>query len=1111
VGTVFYMAPEQALGETVDGRADLYSLGVMLYELTTGALPFTHDDPGMVISQHVHAAPLPPRARNEAVPPALNKLILALLSKDPGDRPSSAADVGRSLAAPSILSLEAAPADELTPLERIARGSMVGREREMEQVRGLWMRSRGGEAQVVLIRGEPGVGKSRLLRELVTHAELTGGRVLGAACYQDAAAPYGGFRQILREAFHKTSGSAPAPPAAVLPDLVSLLPELGSLFPQVSPHPPSDPHSDQARMFESITTVLGEMARREALLLYLDDAQWADSGTLSLLRHLVRSALKMPLMVALTYREQALDQSLPLHEALLDLERTARAVTMRVKPLQREQTRELLASIFQEDITEEFLDGIHRETEGNPFFIEEVCKALVESGKLYYRNGRWHRPTIEELGIPKNVRVAIQSRVSKLPAESQQVLKQAAVLGRAFDVRSLQLAAAVDHEHLLSALEDAEHAELIESAGQGQDGSLQFAHTLIPSTLVDGFRVVERRRMHLRAAEALEQTDPEAFTRLARHFQEAGQLARGVGYLLRAGNEARLLHAHRDAIDSYRQAVDYYLQEGDDRNAASVLFRLALTYHNAFEFDRSHLTYDQAFKLLQKASLSRAGPGLPHAPHPLRLALYSPITLDPTRNSDFSSSIVIEQLFGGLVEERPDGGLVPGIAASWEVSEGGQRYTFHLRPDARWSDGEPITADDFLYAWKRSLNPNSYTSTSYLLHDIRGAKAYHQGELADGAALGVWVADYRTLVIELENPASYFLSVLATPRAFAVPRKVVERHGDRWAEPEHIVTSGPFRLESWEKGSSITLERNPSYVGGRAGNASRVEIQLHTDETPGLLEQYEDGKLDVLVISEMPNEQYEPGRQRNASDYATIPALASMFVYFDLRQPPFNDRRVRQAFARATDRETLADIVLRGRFSPATGSIVPPGIPGHFPDMLLPHDPEGARQLLAEAGFPGGEGFPHVRLRTAAQFMMGTMAETLSVNWREGLGIDISMEVLPWHEYLESLNDDFPQLGLIGLVAELAEPIAFFLEPVVPEAGREHERLAELVEMARRAPDPARRLDHYREASQFLIQEVPFFPVLYHRDHFLIKPWISSFPTSPIKYSYFKDVVIEPH
>ncbi|HLF80576.1 MAG TPA: protein kinase, partial [Anaerolineales bacterium] len=440
LGTVFYMAPEQALSQSVDERADLYSLGVMLYELTTGGLPFTHDDPGMVISQHVHATPVAPRAKNEEIPPALSRLILALLSKDPKERPATAAEVGLSLASPSVLSMEAAPEDEPSALERIARGRMVGREKETGQARALWMRARAGEAKTLLIRGQPGVGKSRLLRELLTHAELTGGRALGAACYQEGSAPYAGFRQILREIFRDGGDSVPAPPPAVLPDLVALLPELGSRFPNVSPYPLQDPHADQARLFESVTIVLGELTRQVPLLLYLDDAHWADSGTLSLLRYHVRASQATPLMVVLTYREQELDRDLPLNEALLDLERTARAATISLKPLQRDQTKELLASIFQEGITDEFLEGIYRETEGNPFFIEEVCKALVESGKLYYQDGRWHRPAIEELGIPKNVRVAIQSRISKLPTESQEVLEQAAVLGRAFDVGTLRLA-----------------------------------------------------------------------------------------------------------------------------------------------------------------------------------------------------------------------------------------------------------------------------------------------------------------------------------------------------------------------------------------------------------------------------------------------------------------------------------------------------------------------------------------------------------------------------------------------------------------------------------------------------------------------------------------------
>jgi ABC-type oligopeptide transport system substrate-binding subunit/tetratricopeptide (TPR) repeat protein len=1110
VGTVFYMAPEQALGDSVDGRADLYSLGVMLYELTTGVLPFTHDDPGIVISQHIHATPVPPRAKKEEIPPALSKLILALMSKDPKERPGSAAEVGRNLASTSILSMEAAPEDEPTALERIARGPVVGREREIELARGMWMKARGGEAQTLLISGEPGVGKSRLLRELVTHAELTGGRVIGAACYQEGAAPYAGFRQILREVF-RGGESVPMLPAAVLPDLVSLVPELGGEFPNVSPHPPSDPHADQARLFESLTTLLGELARRGALLLYLDDAHWADSGTLSLLRHLVRSIQNKPFMVVLTYREQELDQALPLYEALLDIERAARAATMRVKPLPREQTRALLASIFQEEITEDFLDGIHRETEGNPFFIEEVCKALVESGKLYYRDGRWQRPSIQELGIPKNVRVAIQSRVNKLPAESQQVLKQAAVLGRAFDVRSLQLAAEMGQGNLLTALEDAERAQLIERTRGRPDSDFLFAHALIPSTLVKGLRIVERQRLHRQAASALEQTHPEASARLARHYQEAGDKAKAVEYLLRAGNEARLLHAHQEAISSYREAVDYYIESGDARRASSVLFRLALTHHNALEFERSHETYKEAFRLLQRASMTREAATAPAAPHPLRLALYEPLGMDPTRVDDGYSIAVIHQLFSGLVEERPDGGIVPDIAASWEVSEGGTWYVFHLRPDARWSNGESVTAGDFAFAWRRSLEPRTGFKLAGLLYDIKGARAYHADELSEDGQFGIQVLDDYTMVMELEAPVSYFLSILATARTFAVPKKVIEEHGDRWARPEHIVTSGPFRLMSWVEGKSMTLERRTDYPRRAAGNASAVEIRFYTDSTSGLLEEYSKGHLDLLIIGDMPIKEFEIARQGNASEYVSAPFLGTWLVYFDFRSPPFDDKRVRKAFAQAVDRESLANVDMHGLYSPATVSVVPPGIPGHFPEIVLPYDPDGARRLLAEAGFPEGSGFPPIRMRTSSDFMMGAITEALARQWRRVLGANVAVEALPWHDYLPSLKDDFPMLGFIGTSAEFLDPAAWFMEPAVPEVFWLDDRYEKLVQSARRAADPKERLDQYRAAVLILAEEVPYSPVLYDRTHFLVKPWLSSFPTSQTRHLFFKDVVIDPH
>ncbi|HEX9676252.1 MAG TPA: ABC transporter substrate-binding protein [Anaerolineales bacterium] len=1114
VGTVFYLAPEQALGQEFDGRADLYSLGIMLYELTTGELPFTHDDPVAVISQHLHAVPVPPRAKNENIPPALNKLILALMSKDPAARPASAAEVGRSLASPTLLDEQAAPGDEPTVLERIARGRLVGREQEIGQARALWMKARAGEAQTLLIGGEPGVGKSRLLREVLTQVELTGGRALGAACYAEAAVPYAAFRQILREVFREGGAGIPEFPQVVQEDLVALLPELGRHYSQVTPRPPGDPQADQARLFESILILFSELCLREPMLIYLDDAHWADGGTLSMLRYLVRNSQGLRLMAAITYREQELDQSLPFNEVLLDLERDLRTTSVRLEPLRRSQTGELLAAIFQEEITEEFLEGIYRETEGNPFFTEEVCKALVESGKLYFRDGHWHRPAMEELGIPRNVRVAVQSRINKLPEHSREVLKQAAVLGRKVELKTLLLAAELAEDQLLTALEEAERAQLIEPSGNGGGPAWSFAHALIPSTMAEGLRIMERRRLHQRAAVALERTHPEAFGRLARHLLEAGELARGMSYLLQAGNEARQLHAYQEAIRCYRQAIDYFLEAGDDRSASSVLFRLGLTYHNAFEFDDSRAAYDQAFVLLQRASSARETMNAPPAPHALRLAWNDPRTLDSTRSADAHSHLVIYQLFRGLIEERPDTGLVPDIAESWEVSEGGRKYIFHLQRDACWNDGEALTAEDFAFAWKRCLEPGGGSPLAPLLYDIRGARLYHQGESPGKNELGIHAADPHTLLVELDEPANYFLSILATPVSFPVPRKVVRAHGDAWTEPEHIVTNGPFRLTSWAKGESMSLERWQGFHGAFPGNAERLEIKLYPTDASGLLADYEQDRLDIFTLTDTPIEQHELARQRFAEEYVSIPVLSTWFVQFDFRRPPFDDRRVRLALAQAADRQLLADVALRGLQFPATGSLVPPGMPGHSREPVLPHDSEAARRLLAEAGFPGGRGFPVLRLRAPSNWMASNVAEALVGQWQVTLGIPLGVEALNWQAYMTSMVEDPPQVSLAGWWADYPDPYNFlYMEGISWWLGNpwRHERYDRLVQNARGTADREKRVDYYRQAERILAEEVPLFPLLYGRMHFLLKPWISSFPTSPLKYWFFKEVVIEPH
>jgi tetratricopeptide (TPR) repeat protein len=601
-GTVFYLAPELALGQAYDGRADLYALGVMLYELTTGRLPFMADDPLAVISQHLHAPAVPPRARDEGIPPALDALIVRLLSKDPHDRPASAAEVLRALDAPDILDRDATPARELSVLERIERGRLVARERELSEARALWRQTSAGEGGMLLVSGEPGIGKTRLVRELCTEVQVAGDRVLVGECYAEGSAPYAPFAQILRRAFRDGARDqlAAALPDFVLADLLTLAPSLRLRFPEVPPNPSLDPKSEQQRLFENVVAFCQALCDRAPLLLVLEDAHWADSGSLALLRHLARRTRRQPLLLVATYREVELDQTRPFQEVLLDLNRERLATRVRLARLDREGTREMLAVLFAQEITPEFLAGIYTKTEGNPFFVEEVCKALVESGQVYFVDGTWDRPGMEELEIPQSVRVAIESRVGKLPADCQEVLRLAAILGREFEFETLLEASdpstlrlpsgqagsgqGLDEEALIEALECAGRAQLVEEVSAERDVTFAFTHALIPATLSEGVSTLRRRRLHRRAAAAIERLYPGDFEALAYHYGEAADEEHALAFHTQAGERASAAYANLEAERHFRAALE--LVEAETQRA-DLLWKLGRVLNRQSRYEEA--------------------------------------------------------------------------------------------------------------------------------------------------------------------------------------------------------------------------------------------------------------------------------------------------------------------------------------------------------------------------------------------------------------------------------------------------------------------------------------------------------------------------------------------
>jgi serine/threonine protein kinase len=458
VGTAIYMPPEQVQGDDIGPQADLYSLGIMMYEMVTQTLPFNADNLIGLITQHIHAPVVPPRAKREDLPAYLSDLIVKLLSKNPADRPPNAASVYNAVNQTEILETQS-DSTELSVLDRIVRGRLVGRENELQEAQNLWRKVQNGSGQVLLVSGEPGIGKTRLVKEIATLAEVSGGKVFQAASYQEGAAPYEMISQVIRTSLSPQNklNDFPEP---VLADMLSITPDLKANYPEVSPNPSLEPQQEKQRLHENLIRFLKQISSDNHVLLLFEDIHWSDNSSLRFVQHLMRNTAHLPILLLMTYREVELEQSGPINDLLLALHRERLGHRIKLQRLDIENTKSMLQVIFAEDITDDFTEGIYQETEGNPFFIEEVCKAMVESGQLYFEAGEWHRPqNMKDLNIPQSIRVVIQSRLTKLEKPHQEVLMMAALFGHEFNYVELQHAIDKDEDILIDSLEAAENRQ----------------------------------------------------------------------------------------------------------------------------------------------------------------------------------------------------------------------------------------------------------------------------------------------------------------------------------------------------------------------------------------------------------------------------------------------------------------------------------------------------------------------------------------------------------------------------------------------------------------------------------------------------------------------------
>ena len=853
----------------------------------------------------------------------------------------------------------------------------------------------------------------------------------------------------------------------------------------------------KASTFGAVETLVQCVAEEQPLVLVCEDLHWADPTSLELVQRVLGLTDRVPMLLLCVMRPVKEHGSWKLPEtAARDC--AACHTDLVLDPLSADESQALVSNLLEiEDLPEVLRERILSRAEGNPFYVEEVIRSLIDRRAIVQDEATGHWMATREVGeipIPDTLQGVLMARIDRLQEEAKRVLQMASVIGRVFLYRVL--AAIAEEERRLNAhLSALQREEMIRERARIPELEYIFKHELTRETAYNGLLKKQRRVFHRQVAQALDTLFPEREEEqlglLAYHWERAGDGEKAVHYLQRAGDQARLMYAHEEAIDYYQRALAFLKERGDPEPAARTLMKLGLTYHSAFSFRESRQAYAESFALWQRAQEMKPTGPPPPAPHELRLGQIEPqAELDPILALDLYSMTVLDALFSGLAQHGASMEVVPDVAHSWEVSEGGRKYIFHLRDDVRWSDGTPVTAHDFEFAWKRVPDPVAGTSDAAALY---------------GVSLEVQALDAVTLLVELEEPAGYFLHLVALAGSYPVPQHAVQDHGEAWTAVGNIVTNGPFQLVAWQRGESMTLLRNPTYHGRANGNVERVRLSFPSGAGTEIAD-YEADKLDTMDITFRSAAEIDRLRQRYGGHYVLVPTLFTAFLGFSLSRPPFDQPKVRRAFVMATDRETMMEVNWRGYNSPALGGFIPPGMPGHSPGIALPYDPEHARQLLSEAGFPGGRGFPTVELMATTDPASRLASEYLQAQLNDNLGIDTAWEPTEFETYVRRIEKDPPHLFLWGWVADYPDPDNFLRECNIPaKTCWQNEDYDRLVEQARRIMNQEQRMVLYRQADRILIEEAPIMPVCYYRMHLLVKPWVKRYPGS------WKDVVIEPH
>lgn len=459
-----------------------------------------------------------------------------------------------------------------------------------------------------------------------------------------------------------------------------------------------------------------------------------------------------------------------------------------------------------------------------------------------------------------------------------------------------------------------------------------------------------------------------------------------------------------------------------------------------------------------------------------------PESLDPAIITGQPEGRIVLALFEGLTARNTKGQVIPGVAERWEISSDGKTYTFHLRSNARWSNGDKVIAQDFVNAWKRALAPETAAEYAYQLYPLIHAEDYSSGKLKDFSHVGIKAPNDQTLVVTLAHPTPYFLDLCAFPTLMPIHLRSVDRFGDDWIKPENMVCNGAYLLKDWRINDRIRLEKNPYYWDRENVLLRTVDI-LPINQATTAYNLYHSGEADLILDKGLiPSTLLD--HLRNRPDFHSSPFLGNSFYRFNVTRAPFRDPRVRRAFCLAVDKERLVRKITKAGELPA-GSLVPPGIPGYDPPKGLSYNPKRARELLAEAGYPGGSGFPSVSLLYNTSEQNEAIATEIQDMLQKELGVSIQLSQQEWKVYLNSMSKldyDFCRASWVG---DYNDPNTF-LDMFVTGGGNNrtgwsNAQYDALLAAASRESNPKKRMAILQRAEKILCEvELPILPLYYY-------------------------------